>query len=51
MTDILFIKDDWIFSYRVAGIAVHGGKVLLQKTTNENFFAFPGGHVSFGETN
>ena len=51
MSDILFRKDEWVFSYRVAGIAVHGGKVLLQKTTNEKFFAFPGGHVSFGETN
>ena len=51
MTDILFRKDDWIFSYRVAGIAVCDGKVLLQKPTNENSFAFPGGHVSFGETN
>ena len=51
MTDILFRKEDWIFSYRVAGIAVHGGKVLLQKPANENAFAFPGGHVSFGETN
>ena len=51
MIDILFRKNDWIFSYRVAGIAVHGGKVLLQKPTNENTFAFPGGHVSFGETN
>ena len=51
MADILFRKDDWIFSYRVAGIAVCDGKVLLQKPTNENSFAFPGGHVSFGETN
>ncbi len=51
MPDILFRKDDWVFSYRVAGIAVQGGKVLLQKPTNEDFYAFPGGHVEFGETN
>ena len=51
MSDILFRKDEWIFSYRVAGIAVQGGKVLLQKPTNEDFYAFPGGHVEFGETN
>ena len=51
MSDILFRKEGFVFSYRVAGIAVQGGKVLLQKPTNENFYAFPGGHVEFGETN
>lgn len=51
MTDILFKTDDYIFSYRVAGICVQDGKVLLQKPTNENGLAFPGGHVEFGETN
>ncbi len=51
MPDILFRKEGWVFSYRVAGIIVHDGKVLLQKPTNEDFYAFPGGHVSFGETN
>lgn len=50
--DILFKTDDWIFSYRVAGICVQNGKVLLQTTTGEDpSFAFPGGHVEFGETN
>ena len=29
--DILFKTEDWVFSYRVAGICVHNGKVLLQK--------------------
>lgn len=51
MSDILFKTDDWIFSYRAAGILIHNGKVLLQKPTNDTGFAFPGGHVSFGETN
>ena len=45
MSDILFRKDGFVFSYRVAGIAVQNGKVLLQKPTNEDFYAFPGGHV------
>ena len=50
--DILFKTDDWVFSYRVAGICVQNGKVLLQTTTGEDrSFAFPGGHVEFGETN
>ena len=50
--DILFKNDDWVFSYRVAGICVHNGKVLLQTTTGEDrSFSFPGGHVEFGESN
>lgn len=52
MSDILFKTPDWVFSYRVAGICVRDGKVLLQTTTGEDrSFAFPGGHVAFGETN
>ena len=52
MADILFKTDNWVFSYRVAGICVQDGRVLLQTTTGEDrSFAFPGGHVEFGETN
>lgn len=51
MADILFQTDDYIFSYRVAGICVHDGKVLLQKPVDDDGYAFPGGHVAFGETN
>lgn len=51
MSDILFKTKDYVFSYRVAGICIHEGKVLLQKPTNDTGFAFPGGHVEFGETN
>ena len=40
MSDILFKKDGFVFSYRVAGIAVQNGKVLLQKPTNEDFMLF-----------
>ena len=49
--DILFKTEDWVFSYRVAGICVHDGKVLLQTTTGDPAFAFPGGHVEFGQSN
>lgn len=52
MKDIIFKTDTGVFSYRVAGICVQNGCVLLQTTTGEDrSFAFPGGHVSFGETN
>ena len=48
--NILFHTDDQIFGYRVAGILIHNGMVLLQKPTNDDAFSFPGGHVAFGET-
>lgn len=51
MSDILFKTENYVFSYRVAGILIRDGKVLLQKPTNDNGYAFPGGHVEFGETN
>ena len=49
--DILFKTEDRVFSYRVAGICVQNGMVLLQKPANDSAYAFPGGHVAFGETN
>ena len=52
MKDILFKTEDAVFSYRVAGICIREGNVLLQTTTGaDRSFAFPGGHVAFGETN
>lgn len=48
--DILFKTEDRVFSYRVAGICVQNGRLLLQKPTNDTGYAFPGGHVEFGET-
>lgn len=52
MDDLLIKDETGVFSYRVAGICVREGRVLLQTTTGEDrSFAFPGGHVAFGETN
>ncbi len=51
MTDILFKTDDVVFSYRVAGICIKNGCILLQKPINDTAYAVPGGHVSLGETN
>ncbi|MCL2519208.1 MAG: NUDIX hydrolase [Oscillospiraceae bacterium] len=51
MNDILFHTNNYVFSYRVAGILVRDNKILLQKPTNDTGFAVPGGHVEFGETN
>lgn len=48
--DIKFKTNDYVFSYRIAGICIVNGKVLLQKASNETGFAFPGGHVALGDT-
>jgi ADP-ribose pyrophosphatase YjhB (NUDIX family) len=48
--DISFNGEKYNFSYRVAGILVRDGKVLLQKPKNAAEYAFPGGQVAFGET-
>jgi ADP-ribose pyrophosphatase YjhB (NUDIX family) len=47
--DCLFRTGAGLFSYRVAGVLLEGGKVLLQHPPDKSDFAFPGGHVGFGE--
>lgn len=48
--DILFNSEDSVFSFRVAGVLILNGKILLQRPTNDIGYAYPGGHVNFGET-
>lgn len=50
MKDILFRTETGVFSYRVAGICIRNGKILLQCTETDLSLAVPGGHVAFGET-
>lgn len=50
MSDILFKTADYIFSYRVGGVLIHNGKVLMQNAEGDDGYAFIGGHVAFGET-
>ena len=47
--DILFRRDDLLFSYRVAGVLICDGKILLQKPVDDDY-ALIGGHVAFMET-
>lgn len=47
--DILFKSEDFIFSYRVAGLPIQNGKILLQKPKDDDY-ALIGGHVSRFET-
>jgi ADP-ribose pyrophosphatase YjhB (NUDIX family) len=37
------------FNYRVAGIAIHNGKVLFQKGKSDTFWALPGGRCELME--
>jgi len=47
--DILFKEENFIFSYRVAGLLLHNGKILLQKPKDDGY-AIIGGHVKAFET-
>ena len=51
MADILYESADGVFSYRVAGIYIEDGRILLQKPDSDDAYSLPGGHVAFGETN
>lgn len=40
---------DGLFNYRVAGIAVRDGKILLHKSETDRFWSLPGGRVDMFE--
>jgi 8-oxo-dGTP pyrophosphatase MutT (NUDIX family) len=41
--------DGALFNYRVAGVAIADGKVLLHKTPSDKFWSLPGGRASLFE--
>ena len=47
--DILYKEQSFVFSYRVGGILIHKGKILLQKPLNQDY-SIIGGHVARMET-
>lgn len=47
--DILFKTDEHIFSYRVGGLPIRDGRILVQRDKS-GVHAVIGGHVAFGET-
>lgn len=50
MNDIYFRNDGKVFSYRVAGVLIQDGRVILQCDERSQEYAFIGGHVQQGET-
>lgn len=46
MHNISFRKNDVRFNLRVAGVALHRGRVLLHRALSDDFWALPGGRVS-----
>jgi len=47
---ITFRKERVKFTYRIAGIAIHDGRVLLQRATNGSVWFVPGGRAELRET-
>lgn len=43
MTMITFDRDDIRFTFRVVGVAMHEGRVLLHQAEGDDFWALPGG--------
>ena len=40
--DILFKNDDFVFSYRIGGILIRDGKILLQRPKNDDYSIISG---------
>jgi 8-oxo-dGTP pyrophosphatase MutT (NUDIX family) len=47
---ITFRKEGMKFTYRIAGIAIHDGRVILQRATNGTTWFVPGGRAELRET-
>ena len=48
--DITFKTDDGVFNYRVAGVIIHEGKVLVMTDDRVKHFMLPGGRVGLHES-
>ncbi|RIJ66973.1 NUDIX hydrolase [Rummeliibacillus sp. POC4] len=47
--DIVFKREQGIFNYRVAGVLIKDGHVLIHKNVDDSFWALPGGRVKISE--
>ncbi|MFJ5771731.1 NUDIX hydrolase [Psychrobacillus sp. NPDC093180] len=48
--DISFQTVEGRFNYRVAGLLIHDGKLLIMKDENQSYYYVPGGRVTLNET-
>ena len=48
--DITFKTDDGVFNYRVAGVIIHDGKILIMTDDRVKHFMLPGGRVGLFES-
>ena len=46
---IMFTHDGLTFMYRVGGIAINDGRVLVEQAVGKGFCFLPGGRVEYGE--
>ena len=46
---VMFSNGDITFMYRVGGIAVHDGRLLVEHNVKHGFCFVPGGRVEYGE--
>ena len=47
---IVFTRDGLTFMYRVGGIAIHDGRLLVEHAVGKGFCFLPGGRVEYGES-
>lgn len=47
--DVVFKTEQGTFNYRVAGVLMQDGHVLLYKNVDDTFWALPGGRVKISE--
>lgn len=46
---VAFNTPEGFFNFRVAGVAIHNGRVLLDRNTRNNYWVLPGGHPDLME--
>lgn len=48
--DVVFHTEQAVFNYRVAGVWIQDGRVLLHRASNDKIWSLPGGRVEMNES-